>query len=137
MCIRDRSGIVFTVSTFERLIASGRVGRGKALLGRFVGLKPILGVTPEGAVAAFGKAFGDKRARPELLRVVRSQIPAGTQKVRFGIVQVGIPEVVPRITAELRAEYGEHVEVLSAPATPVIATHLGVGAWGVAWFVED
>lgn len=135
--IRGQSGIVFTVSTFERLIASGRVGRGKALLGRFVGLKPILGVTPEGAVAAFGKAFGDKRARPELLRVVRSQIPAGTQKVRFGIVQVGIPEVVPRITAELRAEYGEHVEVLSAPATPVIATHLGVGAWGVAWFVED
>jgi DegV family protein with EDD domain len=135
--IRRQSGIVFTVSTFERLIASGRVGRGKALLGRFLGLKPILGVTPEGAVAPFGKAFGDKRARPELLRVVRNQIPDGTEKVRFGIVQVGVPEIVPEITADLRAEYGDHVEVLSAPATPVIATHTGIGAWGVAWFVED
>lgn len=135
--IRGQSGIVFTVSTFERLIASGRVGRGKALLGRFLGLKPILGVTHEGAVAPFGKAFGDKRARPELLRVVRDQIPAGTERIRFGIVQVGVPEIVPEITAELRAEYGDHVEVLSAPATPVIATHTGIGAWGVAWFVED
>lgn len=135
--IRGQSGIVFTVSTFERLIASGRVGRGKALLGRFLGIKPILGMTPEGAVAPFGKAFGDKRARPELLRVVRNQIPAGAEKVRFGIVQVGIPEVVPEITQALRVEYGDHVDVLSAPATPVIATHTGTGAWGVAWLVED
>lgn len=135
--IRRRSGIVFTVSTFERLIASGRVGRGKALLGRFLGIKPILGMTPDGAVAPFGKAFGDKRARPELLRVVRDQIPSGAEKVRFGIVQVGIPEIVPEISAALKAEYGHHVDVLSAPATPVIATHTGIGAWGVAWLVED
>jgi fatty acid-binding protein DegV len=29
------------------------------------------------------------------------------------------------------------VEILSAPATPVIATHLGIGAWGIAYMVED
>jgi len=69
--------------------------------------------------------------------LVRKQVPTGTEKVRFGIVQVGVPEIVPEITADLRAEYGDHVEVLSAPATPVIATHTGIGAWGVAWFVED
>ena len=88
-------------------------------------------------MAAFGKAFGDKRARPELLRVVRKQVPEGTKKVRFGIVQVGVPEIVPDIKAALREEYGSNVDVLAAPATPVIATHTGVGAWGVAWLVED
>ena len=36
----------------------------------------------------------------------------------------------------LVARYGD-VEILSAPVTPVIATHLGVGAWGVAYMVED
>ncbi len=41
------------------------------------------------------------------------------------------------ISAELRATYGKDVEILSAPATPVIATHLGVGAWGIAYIVED
>ncbi|NIT90040.1 MAG: hypothetical protein GWN82_25080, partial [Gemmatimonadetes bacterium] len=124
--VRRRSGILFTVSTFDRLIASGRVGKGKALLGRFLGLKPILGLTAEGRVEAFGKAFGDARARPELLRVLREQVPAGVRKVRFGIVHVGLPEVVEPVAEALRATWGSKTEILSAPATPVISTHLGV-----------
>lgn len=135
--IRARSGILFTVKTFERMIASGRVGRGKAFVGRFLGLKPIMGMTPEGVVAPFGKAFGLQRARAELLRVLRRQIPASARKVRFGVVHVGMPEIVDEMTGALRSEYGADVEVLSAPATPVIATHLGIGAWGIAYIVED
>lgn len=135
--IRAQSGILFTVSTFDRLIASGRVGRGKALVGRFLGLKPILGLTAAGKVTAFGKAFGDRRARPELLRVLRQQIPDHAGRIRFGVVHVGVPELVEPISEHLRAAYGSGAEILSAPATPVISTHLGVGAWGVAYMVED
>lgn len=135
--IRRRSGILFTVSTFDRLLASGRVGKGKALLGRFLGLKPILGLTPEGRVEAFGKAFGDRRARSKLLSVVRAQVPADVEKVRFGIVHVGIPEIIEPVARTLREAYGQEVEILSAPATPVISTHLGTGAWGLAYMVED
>ena len=135
--IRARSGILFTVSTFDRLIASGRVSLGKALLGRFLGIKPILGLTNEGRVQAFGKAFGDRRAQPELLRILREQVPADAEKVRFGVVHVGLPEIVDPMVRELKSAYGSHVEVLTAPATPVISTHLGVGAWGIAYLVED
>jgi DegV family protein with EDD domain len=135
--IRAQSGILFTVRTFDRLIASGRVGKGKALFGRFLGLKPVLGLTPDGRVTAFGKAFGDERARPELLRILREQLPAGVEKVRFGVVHVGVPEIVEPIVTELRATFGDQVEILSAPATPVISTHLGTGAWGIAYMVED
>lgn len=135
--IRRRSGILFTVSTFDRLIASGRVGKGKALVGRFLGLKPILGLTEEGRVEAFGKAFGDKRARPELIRIIRQQVPDDVKKVRFGVVYVGVPEIVQPVSESLRTIYGPKTEILSAPAAPVIATHLGIGAWGVAYMVED
>jgi len=135
--IRAQSGILFTVSSFDRLIASGRVGRGKALLGRFLGLKPIFGMNPEGHVTPYGKAFGDARARAELVRIARTQLPEPVESVRFGIVHVGLPEVVDAVAAELRDAYGERVEILSAPATPVIATHLGIGAWGLAYMVED
>jgi len=41
------------------------------------------------------------------------------------------------VSNALRARYGKHVEILTAPATPVISTHLGIGAWGVAYLVED
>jgi len=71
------------------------------------------------------------------MRQLRQAIPRGTENVRFGVVHVGAPQVVGPATKRLRAEYGDHVEVLTAPATPVIATHLGIGAWGVAYLVED
>jgi DegV family protein with EDD domain len=135
--VRAQSGILFTVRTFDRLIASGRVGRGKALLGRFLDLKPVLGLTPEGRVEAYGKAFGEEKARPELLRLLREQLPEDVEKVRFGVVHVGVPDIVEPVTEALRSTYGSGVEILSAPATPVISTHLGVGAWGVAFMVED
>jgi len=135
--VRAQSGLLFTVDTFDRLLASGRVGRGRALVGRALGLKPILGLEPSGKVSAFGKAFGAERARAVLLQILRDRIPKDAQRVRFGIVHVGVPEVVADLTEELRAAYGPDVEVLSAPATPVIATHLGIGTWGVAWLLED
>ncbi|HSH75765.1 MAG TPA: DegV family protein [Longimicrobiales bacterium] len=135
--VRERSGILFTVDKFDRLIASGRVGRGRALVGRALGLKPILGLHPDGKVGAFGKALGRRRAKSTLLRVLRSQIPEDVRKVRFGVVHVGIPGMSDEICRRLRAEYGDHVEILTAPATPVIATHTGIGTWGVAYLVED
>ena len=107
------------------------------MVGRFLDLKPILGLKPDGSVVAFGKARGSRRARSVLLDVLRRQIPAEAKRVRFGIVQVGAPRVADAIAAELRAAYGEDIEILTAPATPVIATHLGIGAWGVAYMVED
>ena len=45
--------------------------------------------------------------------------------------------MVEEISRTLRDEYGSGTEILAAPATPVIATHTGIGTWGVAWIVED
>jgi DegV family protein with EDD domain len=135
--VRSRSGILFTVATLDRLIASGRVGGVQALVGRMLDLKPILGLKPDGTVASFGKTVGTERARVALLRALRRAIPASARKVRFGIVHVGVPALAARIEQELRAAYGADTEILTAPATPVIATHIGIGAWGVAYMVED
>lgn len=135
--VRAQSGLLFTVDTLDRLLASGRVTRAQALVGRMLDLKPILGLRPDGSVARFGQALGGVKARAALLRVLRRQIPLGARRLRFGVVQVGVPDFAESIVVDLRAAYGANVEILTAPATPVIATHLGVGAWGVAYMVED
>jgi uncharacterized protein len=135
--VRARSGIVFTPGDLDRLVASGRVTRSQALVGRALALRPILGLRPDGTVARFGTALGARRARAGVLRVVRRQIPANAEHLRFGVVHVGAPEVAEQIARELRAEYGEHVDMLAAPVTPVIATHTGIGTVGVAYLVED
>ena len=99
-------------------------------------LKPVLGLEPDGSIKAHGKARGMTRARELMLKMVESAIPAGAQGVRFGIVLVGAPEVVEPLRRELGERFGDP-EILVAPITPVLATHLGIGAWGIAYMVED
>ncbi|MHB1193690.1 MAG: DAK2 domain-containing protein [Longimicrobiales bacterium] len=134
--MRRRSGVVITVDTFDRLLASGRVGRARALLGSMFSVKPILGVGLDGKLFKLAAALGRKRATEALLDAVARQIPDGA-RVRFGIVWVGDDDIVAPVRETLRQRYGRDVEILTAPATPVIATHTGWGAWGLAWLVED
>ena len=134
--IRDQSGIMFTIETFDRLLASGRVSRSKAFFGTLLNVKPILAIDREGKVVPRGTAIGRKRVILALLDAVAEDMGPEPETVRFGIVHVGIPEIVPEVRELLVARYGE-VEILSAPVTPVIATHIGIGAWGLAFMVED
>ena len=134
--IRDQSGIMFTIETFDRLLASGRVSRSKAFFGTLLNVKPILAIDREGKVVPRGTAIGRKRVILALLEAVAEDIGCVPETVRFGIVHVGIPEIISEVRELLVARYGE-VEILSAPVTPVIATHIGIGAWGLAFMVED
>jgi DegV family protein with EDD domain len=134
--VRQHSGIHFTVDTFDRLLASGRVGKGRATFGSILNVKPVLGLDEQGVVQPYGKAIGRNRVIRALVDSVCARIPEGSTRVRFGIIHVARPEIVPTVRRMLVQRFGE-VEVLSSPATPVIATHLGVGAWGLSWMVED
>jgi len=135
--IRRQSGVLLSVDNLERLLASGRVGKGKAWFASVFGVKPIFCVPTDGrAVEPVGRALGRKRVLPATMEILRERIPPGASQLRFGIPHVGCPEMVERVSHALRAEYGD-VEILSAPATPVIATHLGSGAWGIVYLVED
>ena len=82
------------------------------------------------------KVLGRKRVLPAVMNVLAEAVPSGAKKIRFGVIHVGRPSIVPEATAALREVYGD-VEILSAAATPVIATHTGIGAWAVAFLVED
>ncbi|MCG6956641.1 MAG: DegV family EDD domain-containing protein [Gemmatimonadetes bacterium] len=133
---RRRSGILFTVDTFDRLLASGRVGRGRALLGSMLSVKPVLALNAEGAVEPVSRAMGMARARAVLLAELERRIPRGA-RVRFGVVHVGDRDIIDPVTDALRARFGDDVEILASAATPVLSTHLGLGAWGVAYLVEE
>jgi DegV family protein with EDD domain len=134
--IRDQSGIMFTIETFDRLLASGRVSRSQAFFANLLNVKPILAIDQDGRVVPRAKAIGRKRVILALLDAVAKDMGRVPETVRFGIVHVGIPEIVSEVRELLVARYGD-VEILNAPITPVVATHLGIGAWGLAYMVED
>jgi uncharacterized protein len=138
--IRTRSGILLTVDRFDRLLASGRVGKGRAWLGGLLDVKPILSLDDVGKVVPIGKVRGREKVVPEMMRLLAERVPPGPEadgvRVRFGVVHVGRPEIVDEVSRHLRARYGD-VEILGAPATPVLSTHVGIGAWALAWMRED
>ncbi|HYJ79037.1 MAG TPA: DegV family protein, partial [Longimicrobiaceae bacterium] len=135
--IRGQSGIIVVLDTFERALASGRVGRGRAWLGSLLDIKPILELDDAGKLAPITRVRGRKAVQGKMLEVLESRVPQGARRVRFGIFHIAFPEVVPEVSGELRARWGKDVEILAAPGTPVIGTHAGEGAWGIAWMVED
>ena len=134
--VRDQSGIFATVDTFDRLLHSGRVGRGQAWVGGMLGVKPILALTGEGKVGPVGKVIGRRKVLPAVMGLLEDRIPADARKLRFGVVHVGYPEIIGKASAALRARYGE-VDILTGPAAPIFATHVGLGAWCLAYMVED
>jgi len=135
--IRCQSGIILTVDTFDRLLASGRIGRGKAWFANVFGIKPVLWVPTDGRpVESAGRSIGRKRTVSSVLKVLREKMPERVEKVRFGVSHVGRPEIVGQVREALKKEFGD-VEIISAPATPVVATHTGLGAWGLSFLLED
>ena len=135
--IRGQSGILVVLDTFERAVASGRVGRGRAWLGSLLDIKPILEVDAAGKLSPVAKVRGRPQVLPKVLELVEKRIPKGAKQVRFGIFHVACPEVLDEVGAEVKARWGADRDLLTAAGTPVIATHAGEGAWGLAWMVED
>lgn len=133
--IRDRSGLLFTIETFDNLLASGRVSRGQAWLANSLRIRPILGLTADGRIVPVSKVVGPKRVLPRMLELIRERATPGRATVRFGIIHVGRPEIVPAIRAALLEHY-PGAEIIVSPASPALATHAGPGACGIAYQVE-
>lgn len=134
--VRDQSGLFFTLDSYDRLLASGRVGRGRALLGTLLDIKPILSLDEGGTVIPAARVRGARNVLARVLDLIEAALPAGARSIRFGVIHVDAEETATSVVAALRTRFGPR-DILVAPATPVIATHTGPGAWGVSWMVDD
>jgi DegV family protein with EDD domain len=130
--VRQQSGIFFTVDVFDNLLRSGRVGRGRAWLAGFLDVKPIMEINQAGFVEPLARVRGMRNVLPRMLKVLEGRVPRDAKAVRFGIIHVGAPEIAAEAKAALQELYGSR-EIIISPATPVLAAHLGPGAWGVCY----
>ena len=133
--IRARSNVLFTVEDLGGLLRSGRVSRGKAWLGDLLGLRPVLKLDAEGNVVPHARARGAEEARAAILRAADAEL-AGARRCRIGVVHAGAPGRAAEVAEEARRRWSP-VEVLCEPLTAVISAHLGAGAWGLCYQIED
>ncbi len=124
------TGAAFTVATIDYLRRGGRIGAAKGLLGKVLGLRPVLTFI-EGRMEAAGKARGDAGAFEEMLAVIGRCVPSGS-RVRLGLVSTGHTEVLDEAERRLREKY-DILEVVRGQMTGVIGAHLGPGSWGALW----
>jgi DegV family protein with EDD domain len=134
--VRAQSGLLLTVDTYHNLIRSGRVSRGKAWLAGMLDVKPILSLDLKGHVVPVDRVRGAEAVISRMLALVDRSLTPRPKALRFGVTHVEAPEVAERVRNALLAAYRPR-DCFVALATGVLGTHLGTGAWGICWQVED
>jgi DAK2 domain fusion protein YloV len=127
---RGRLQVVFSLETLEYLQRGGRIGRGRALVGGALGVRPIL-TLQDGEVAPLRRVRGRRRARAAFERFLCDH-SAPDQALRVGFAHTGEPAAVDELiemVKRLRPRAAiDHVVELGA----VVGTHGGPGTLGMA-----
>jgi DegV family protein with EDD domain len=134
--VRNQSGLFLTVDTYDNLLRSGRVSRGRAWLAGMLDVKPILAFDLEGKVIPVARVRGSEQAIGKVLALLDERLTPRPRALRFGVVHADAPEVAERVRTALVAAYRPK-DCFVSLATGVLGTHVGPGAWAVAWQVED
>jgi fatty acid kinase/fatty acid kinase fatty acid binding subunit len=134
--VRDRSGLLFTLDTFEHLARSGRIGRARAWVGEWLHLKPILELSLEGLVTPLDRVRGREGLVPRVLEHLERRLTPRPRRVRFGVVHADAPAVAAQLVQEITRRFGP-ADCLVQPVTAALGVHTGPGAWGVFYQVEQ
>jgi DegV family protein with EDD domain len=134
--LRGQSGMFLTVDRYDNLLRSGRVSRGKAWLGGMLDVKPILSLDDSGRVIPVDRVRGRDHVVPRVLSLLERRLTPRPRVVRFGIAHADAPEAAERLRTALVAAYRPR-DCFVSLATGVLGTHVGPGAWGVFYQVED
>ena len=134
--LRDQCGAFISVDNLQQLLRSGRVSRVQAWLGSLLDMKPVLALDRQGTVIAAARVRHSDGLLPRVLRLMDAALPRERRRLRLGVAHADSPEIAERVCRALRERYGP-LEVMVSPVTGVLAAHVGIGAWGVFYQVED
>jgi DegV family protein with EDD domain len=134
--VRGQSGMLLTVDTYDNLLRSGRVSRGKAWIAGMLDVKPILTLDPGGRVVPVDRVRGRDNVVPRVLALLDKRLTPRPKLLRFGVVHAEAPEMAERVRTALVAAYRPR-DCLVTLATGVLGTHVGPGAWAIFYQVED
>lgn len=134
--VRNQSGGMFTVDVFDNLLRSGRVSRGRAWLGGLLDIKPILEVSQEGRIIPIDRVRGRDALIPRILQHLDGRLTPRPKSFRMAVAHAGAEEIAERLQTDLITRYAPR-SCFVEDVTSAIGVHVGPGAWGVFYQVED
>jgi DegV family protein with EDD domain len=134
--LRRQCGMLLTVDRYDNLLRSGRISRGKAWLAGMLDVKPILSFDSEGKVVPIERVRGRENLEARALALLDERLKPRPRTVRFGVAHADAPDAASRISAALIETYHPQ-DCFVTLATGVLGTHVGPGAWGIFYQIED
>jgi DegV family protein with EDD domain len=129
--MRDRVHVLFAVDTLEYLARGGRIGKARAVLGNFLGLKPILGVK-DGEIVAVDRVRGGRAAHPRLIELFRERVDP-QRPVVVTVAHAKAPVWADRLRGLIEKSF-QVKELLLAEMGPVVVANTGPGTVGAGLF---
>ncbi|WP_449536636.1 DegV family protein [Ferdinandcohnia sp. Marseille-Q9671] len=131
--IRENSKLFVTVDTLENLVKGGRIGKGKALIGSLLNIKPIASLQ-DGVYTPVSKV----RSHAQIVKYLSKQFAEDVSNKTIkgvAIAQVDALELASNLKEAVIKLTG-YADVDIVETTPVISTHTGPGAIGFMYYAE-
>ncbi len=126
----NRVHIVAMLDTLTYAERGGRLSRGAALIGALLDLKPLL-TAANGAIVPVGSARTRKRALERLTELVAES--GAVQEL--AVVHAHALDLASQLCAMLARVFPDK-PILVSETGPVLGTHAGPGAVGIAWITQ-
>ncbi len=124
---RERVHVIGILDTLEYAQRGGRLGKGAALVGTLLHVKPLISIV-KGEIVPVENARTMKRAMERLVEIVHTSGPIQELAVIHAAARKQGWELAQAFAKTLREE-----QIILAETGPVLGTHVGPGAVGVAW----
>ncbi|WP_078432877.1 DegV family protein [Metabacillus halosaccharovorans] len=131
--IRQNTLLYISVDTLDNLVKGGRIGRGKALIGSLLNIKPIAKLQ-EGVYTPVGKVRSHSQAVKFLAKQFAEDIKGKTVKA-VGIAHADAFDFANNLKKAVIDIY-PNITVDISFTTPIISTHTGKGAIGFMYYTE-
>ncbi len=128
---REMTHMLFVVDTLEYLHKGGRIGGAKRLLGTALDIKPILHFD-QGVIEPLSQARTKKKAIKELLEIAEERLK-GKQMAEAAVVHVDCLGEAQQLREQVISRFGP-ANVHISDVSPVVGTHVGPGALGLAFY---
>lgn len=127
--LASRLHLLFVVDTLDYLVKGGRIGRARGLIGKWLGIKPILGIE-DGEVVAIDRARGGRKAQRRLIERFQERLDTH-QPVICGIGHAQAPVWGDALRRKIESSFNVE-EMIVTQIGPVVGTHAGPGTVGAA-----
>lgn len=121
----------FMVDDLTNLQRGGRLSNAQAILGSLLQIKPILHFENK-LIVPFEKIRTKKKAISRILGLLEEEVAAG-KSLRVVFIHGNDRPYAEKLEADFKEKHPE-IETSISYFGPVIGTHLGQGAIGVAWY---